>query len=80
MSVSKTYPSDDAASIIQERIDADMDPAVDTIEALQAMVKFQRLSECATTQPLVHHHLSLVRVNEEVETVEAPEFLNGGVL
>ena len=38
----------------------------------------QRLSECATPQPLVDHHLLLVRVNEEVETVEAPQFLNGG--
>src|SRR5919106_1781087 len=72
----QTVPSDDAAAIVQKGIHTDVDPAVDPIEALQAVIELQRLPECATAKPLDRHQLSLVRVNE-VETVEPYEFING---
>src|SRR5207245_10771048 len=57
-------------------IDSAVGPAVDPIEALQAVIKFQRLAKCATPQPLAHHHLSLVRMNE-AETADTHHVFNG---
>ena len=45
----QTVPSDNAASIVEKGLRADVDPPVDAIEAPHAMIKVQRLSECVDT-------------------------------
>src|SRR5437899_11396405 len=71
----QTVPSNNLATIVEEGIYSDMHAVVDSIEALQPVVKFKRLRERARSQPLVHHQFALFGVNE-VQTVETRDVLD----
>src|SRR5467141_2383082 len=59
----QTVPSDNSAAIVPKGIHANVDPAIDAIEAPQALNNFHRLPDRRRPQPLVLHHLALVRMN-----------------
>ncbi len=71
----QSVPSGDAASIVQERFYTDVHPPVDAVEALQSMIKLQRLSKGPDAQPLAHHARLIVGVNE-FQAVEPHHFLD----
>src|SRR2546428_599032 len=59
----QTVPSDNAPSIVPQRLPPGVDPPVDAIEAPYAMIKVHRLSERVAPQPLVLQQLLVFRVN-----------------
>ena len=59
----QTVPSDNSAAFVPQGIDANVNPAIDAVEAPQALNNLHSLPDRRRPQPLVLHRLALVRMD-----------------